>query len=763
MRTHYTLIFLVGICSSILSQNPKITISDSNGTNNPGDFSVSENSTIQTGSFSLVANDGFSSTSPVLSIADENVGSTDITLTQLNNLSSTPIVITGGNDGSLTLTDFNIGTGIVLFEFDPTGINRDHSAGDNSVIETYQITLTDALGASVSDSLDILITDTAPTAAADRVTFNEDETAYAFGDVINGGSFCGGFGTDITCFLGADTSGSDTAIEVIDYSFNGNSVMGNTVNNDLIIDNIISRRNFSIDGTFGIRILSEMDQIQELDNGDVIERIIQYTITDTDGDTSTSTLTITIEGVDEPANVQAIRDAAGTSNSVSVAQLNAIDGVSGAVVERESFYQAAIENATGEDIDIASEIQALVDTVNALDIVNPRLASVIRQDPMVETTDADSVTLRYVFDEPVMGVTTSNFTTTNPLTTINVTPVPTPVSTFDSTPIYDVTYSGNSIANFNGVVTFPFDASGITDTSNNPIITNTVVGTNENTYEFVNILISIAAPSQTIANASSTVSYSVLFFFQDNISLTTNDIILNTTGDATADIAVSNGIIANQRNITFSNISGNGTIGFSIAEGAATSNAGFQSEASVDSVTFAVDTAKPTVVLSSNESNPTTNNPITVNVTFSEPISDFIESSFEVMNGTVSNINGFDSNFTISVTPTDFGLVEVTFKENETLDVADNFNEASNTFSIIYEDFTLKTNEFSTEELGLVNPVSDIILMPESVQIDYISIYDIRGQVISNSLNTENLSSGVYILEIIDQKGRRFTSKVIKE
>ncbi|MDO3383284.1 hypothetical protein [Gilvimarinus algae] len=67
-------------------------------------------------------------------------------------------------------------------------------------------------------------------------------------------------------------------------------------------------------------------------------------------------------GLPEPIDI--IRLAAGTVNSITAAQLNAVDGVSGAVPANEAAYQAAIEAATEDELDTPAEIQALVDGVN---------------------------------------------------------------------------------------------------------------------------------------------------------------------------------------------------------------------------------------------------------------------------------------------------------------------------------------------------------------------------------------------------------------
>ena len=64
------------------------------------------------------------------------------------------------------------------------------------------------------------------------------------------------------------------------------------------------------------------------------------------------------------AEVKVITDAAGAANTISATQLNAVDGVSGALAANESYYQAAIAVGSASDFDTAAEIQAMVTSVN---------------------------------------------------------------------------------------------------------------------------------------------------------------------------------------------------------------------------------------------------------------------------------------------------------------------------------------------------------------------------------------------------------------
>ena len=79
------------------------------------------------------------------------------------------------------------------------------------------------------------------------------------------------------------------------------------------------------------------------------------------GNSTTGTVTLTI--IDSELKV--ITDAAGSANTITFTQLNAVDGVAGAVEANESFYQAAIAAGSASDFDTAAEIQAVVSSINA--------------------------------------------------------------------------------------------------------------------------------------------------------------------------------------------------------------------------------------------------------------------------------------------------------------------------------------------------------------------------------------------------------------
>jgi phosphotransferase system IIB component len=99
-------------------------------------------------------------------------------------------------------------------------------------------------------------------------------------------------------------------------------------------------------------------------NSDVGETVISVEVSDSFGNTVEQTLTITVLD----AEINTISTVAGSDNATTAAQLNAVDGVSGALVANEAQYQAVIAGSTAENLDTAAEIQALVNSVNSVPV-----------------------------------------------------------------------------------------------------------------------------------------------------------------------------------------------------------------------------------------------------------------------------------------------------------------------------------------------------------------------------------------------------------
>lgn len=127
----------------------------------------------------------------------------------------------------------------------------------------------------------------------------------------------------------------------------------------------------------------------------------------------------------------------------------------------------------------------------------------------------------------------------------------------------------------------------------------------------------IGEPSVLITSAGP-VTFPVTFDGADHITLEPKDIIVNTTGSAAAaveSIAVT-GFAT--RAVTLASIIGNGTLGISIAAGAATDAAGNPAPAAGPSATAQVDNAAPTISISEPSAAATFDGPVSYTLTYAD-------------------------------------------------------------------------------------------------------------------------------------------------
>ena len=161
------------------------------------------------------------------------------------------------------------------------------------------------------------------------------------------------------------------------------------------------------------------------------------------------------------------------------------------------------------------------------------------------------------------------------------------------------------------------------------------------------------------------------------------------TGFDVSDILILNGTASNfsgsgavyTASITPAN---QGTVTISVAAGKATDAAANGNTAATNFIRV-FDSVVPTVVISSTATNPTNVSPITVIITFSEPVINFTLADITVTNGAASNLNSSGAAYAVSITPTAAGTVTISVAANTATDAAANNNTASNLFSIVYQ------------------------------------------------------------------------------
>ncbi len=185
-------LILSPVTATLATTVPSVQVTDHNGLA-VGDNEVLEGSiTAVTGNFVLDASAG------VLSIS---VAGTDISKADLL-ASTTSSIDISTVKGVLSIDGYNEALGTVNYSYLPVSGAQDHSAGDNSIVDQFEITLTDVNNVTSSpDILDILIKDSVPKAFDNAEQMSQNQ-AWLVDNVImnarNGGD------TAIDDLLGVD-------------------------------------------------------------------------------------------------------------------------------------------------------------------------------------------------------------------------------------------------------------------------------------------------------------------------------------------------------------------------------------------------------------------------------------------------------------------------------------------------------------------------------------------------------------------------------
>jgi len=160
----------------VVNRVPAVQVTDHNGLN-IGDNEVLEGAaTAVNGNFELDASEG------VLSIT---VAGIEIPEADLLASGTSPIDIATAKGGVLSIDGYNETSGVVNYSYLPDDEAKDHSAGDNSIVDQFELTVTDDNNVTSSPAvLDILIKDTVPQ-AFDNVESLSQEQAWLADNVIN--------------------------------------------------------------------------------------------------------------------------------------------------------------------------------------------------------------------------------------------------------------------------------------------------------------------------------------------------------------------------------------------------------------------------------------------------------------------------------------------------------------------------------------------------------------------------------------------------
>jgi len=191
------------------------------------------------------------------------------------------------------------------------------------------------------------------------------------------------------------------------------------------------------------------------------------------------------------------------------------------------------------------------------------------------------------------------------------------------------------------------------------------------------------------------------------------------TGFTSSDVHVTNGTVSgfagSGKTFTF-NVAptANGTVGVSLAAGAAKDAAGNNSKAASKTITS--DRTAPTAAITTT-SNPANPNAIPVKVTFSESVTGFTLSDVTVTGASASGLAGSGTTYTFTVTPTPGATqVQIDVAAGVAFDAAGNGNTAA-------PEFTTNADRTST---GMVSTVPDVNDTHWQTMPDNLKVWDIQ-------------------------------------
>lgn len=237
---------------------------------------------------------------------------------------------------------------------------------------------------------------------------------------------------------------------------------------------------------------------------------------------------------------------------------------------------------------------------------------------------------------------------------------------------------GVDMPNVNSQTIFSSSTSSITGTSNSIAFSVDPVSTTIKVIDSAqDIVTTIGVPSLTLTNTGP-VSFPITFTNAEEVNLTVSDVLLTTTGTASASVSVNNGTTTTPE-IVLSNISGDGTLAFSIKASVARNSAG-SSIASLSSQSINVDNVKPVITMTSSQNGNTLNNsvPFVVTIYFATDLDTLSvsKSDLTLVNASVSDFSVTDGNSAnITFNALADGPVSITLPANQVRDSAGNGND----------------------------------------------------------------------------------------
>ena len=253
-------------------------------------------------------------------------------------------------------------------------------------------------------------------------------------------------------------------------------------------------------------------------------------------------------------------------------------------------------------------------------------------------------------------------------------------------------YSVDITPDADGTITVDVGAGVCSDSAGND---NTAASQFSIKYDSTSPSVGISSTENSPTNNS---PFTVNFTFSEDV-----------TGFAIGDISVGNGaasnLVANSASSYSVDITpdADGTITVDVGAGVCSDSAGNDNTAA-SQFSIKYDATAPTISITSSESDPTSNSPFVVDITFSEDVTGFVLGDISVGNGAASNlVVNSASSYSVDITPDADGTITVDVGAGVCSDSAGNDNTAASQFSIVYDGSAPTVDIISTES----NPMNN--------------------------------------------------------
>ena len=764
LQTENTDINLVAL-SSIFAL-PSITIDDVDGSVSGADISVLEASQdTVTGTFRVQSEAG---------VAVVMLNGIDISQAKSDN------VIRFVTDyGTLRITSFDSSTGVFQYEYTDNGLAKDHTYGNYSVIDQFVITVTDQVGQSASDTLDVMILDTEGSGADDFGVMTEDTSAISGNVLVN----------DV---LSADTP----------HSLNfWNEVDG-------VVVGKWGTLHVQANGDWVYQLNKDLPQVQGLKDNQALNEEFRYLLVDADEDQILRSLFVQIEGVTDADPVIFIPD---SSNTVGAVDLILTEG-SGTQVQSYFTVQAdaGIKKLTFLNIDITDSVNTTPLTIGtsngtlviySYDMASGKISFTYTEGMRAHNHNANDDN---IFDQFMISLTDNeDKVTEKPLTVWIADTEPNANNDVAEMTSDQSAISGNVIANdfagadalagvvFNGAIAGAQSGTKVVQGKYGLLIFSEATGEwsyelDQNSSALAQLpLGSVVAESfiYALKDVDGDASYATLSISVKTVDTTAPSVVLSMsdqalklgesavvtftfseaiTGFDLSDVTVDNGTLSNLQTAdggktwtaTFTATANveDASNTISVKDGSYTDLAG--NIGTGNFINYAIDNIAPSVVLSMSDQALKLGESAVVTFTFSEAITGFDLSDVTVDNGTLSNLQTADGGKTWTATFTATANVEdasntISVKDGSYTDLAGNIGTGN---SIHYAIDNVAPNS-GTTAITVDNITADNVVNGQEAKDNVLVTGKVSGEFQVGDVVTLILNGKSYLTQVINAAG----------